>query len=417
MAEPRHDDDAAVAEPRHEFDIYGDDMDAPPPCLKTSTSLTLTWELMVTKAAHAHQCAAWKVIFDKLVAEQRHPWLIVARAWDETVMTLSFSKPTAAIQLRWSLMRLARKLGMNADQTTRLSQTLSVANSGPCQVMVQRLIVKWAAGSGAEFFVPPVSLAHNNAVCMSKALDRSLDIFSLSELRRMASHHVGWIALIYVKDGLFANAKLATMHQEQLLPNMFLFEVTCMIHAVCIPLKYLLAFGNHVSPLFCAGRLLCIPAQVTRLTRAIWRILRREPRYVPAASPAEAEPRTAEAEPRTNFQTFALELTLLREALLTRSAVSSAQPLPPKKTTNWDSIEAAAHELTTMFNGDWLSSQICHQCTPACDCRSTDDTVESATAALCHALLARLPQPLAMSKWTTVQDNVQWWTLGFVQFD
>ena len=31
MAEPRHDDDAAVAEPRHEFDIYGDDMDAPPP--------------------------------------------------------------------------------------------------------------------------------------------------------------------------------------------------------------------------------------------------------------------------------------------------------------------------------------------------------------------------------------------------
>ena len=226
---------------------------------------------------------------------------------------------------------MARKLGMNADQTTRLSQTLSVANSGPCQVMVQRLIVKWAAGSGAEFFVPPVSLAHNNAVCMSKALDRSLDIFSLSELRRMASHHVGWIALIYVKDGLFANAKLATMHQEQLLPNMFLFEVTCMIHAVYIPLKYLLAFGNHVSPLFCAGRLLCIPAQVTRLTRAIWRILRREPRYVPAASPAEAEPRTAEAEPRTNFQTFALELTLLREALLTRSAVSSAQPLPPKK--------------------------------------------------------------------------------------
>ena len=367
-------------------------------------------KVMVTKAALAHQCAAWKLIFDKLVAKQRHPWLIVARAWDETVMTLSFSKPTAAIQLRWSLTRFARKLGMNADQTTRLSQTLSVANSGPCQVMVQRLIVKWAAGSGAEFFVPPVSLARNNAVCMSKALDRSLDIFSLSELRRMASHHVGWIALIYVKDGLFANAKLATMHQEQLLPNMFLFEVTCMIHAVYIPLKYLLAFGNHVSPLFCAGRLLCVPAQVTRLTRAIWRILRRELHYVPATSPAEAEP-------RTHFQTMALELTLLREALLTRSAASSAQPLPPKKPTNWDSIEAAAHELTAMFNGDWLSSQICHRCTIACNCRSRDDAVEKATAALTHALLARLPRPLAMSKWTTVQDNMQWWTLGFVQFD
>ena len=66
-----------------------------------------------------------------------------------------------------------------------------------------------------------------------------------------------------------------------------------------------------------------------------------------------------------------------------------------------------------MFNGDWLSSQTYHQCTPAGDCRSTDDTVESATAALCHALLARLPQPLAMSKWTTVQDNMQWWTLFF----
>ena len=66
VAEPRHNDDdddnndAAVAEPRNEFQIYDDDMDAPPPCLKTSTSLTLTWELMVTKAAHAHQCAAWK---------------------------------------------------------------------------------------------------------------------------------------------------------------------------------------------------------------------------------------------------------------------------------------------------------------------------------------------------------------------
>ena len=49
-------------------------------------------KVMVTKAALAHQCAAWKLIFDKLVAKQRHPWLIVARAWDETVMTLSFSK-------------------------------------------------------------------------------------------------------------------------------------------------------------------------------------------------------------------------------------------------------------------------------------------------------------------------------------
>ena len=232
----------------------------------------------------------------------------------------------------------------------------------------------------------------------------------------MAMNRVQWVGLIYVKDGLAANGKLTAMHQASLPVNGFLMEVTCLIHAMYIPLKFLLAYGSHVSPLFCAGRLLGMPHTIRRLTRRLLVILQREMRFQPIQRDRlEAEPGSqVEAEPRTKFQTMLLEATLFRGSLLTRRAVSPGNVLPAPPPLGWDAVEATARELTTMFNGEWLSSEIRHCCTAACGCRSRDEAAQRAAGALTQALLARVPRALALAKWTTVQDNVQWWTLAFL---
>ena len=369
-------------------------------------------KVVVTSAALAAQSAAWKMTFEPTVGSKkvRPPWVIVQRAWDETVMTLSFSKTTAATLLGWSLARLKRKLGLDTDQVTQLAKTLSVANTGPCQVMVQRLVARWAASpeSVAEFFVPPMVLVKNSAVCISEALCKSLPAFTIDAIRKMARLDVQWVGLIYVRDGLAANGLLLSMHQAALPSNVFLIDVTCVIHGVYIPLKYLLALGNHASSLFCAGRLLCVPEQVRRLTRAILTILQRELRFRKVGPVGTQAKRASEAEPRAHFHRLVLEMTLLRESLLTRSAVSYGRALPPTKPRHWDTVAAAARALTTVFNDDWLSDEIWHTCSATCRCRNRDDAVQKAAAAITQSLLSRLPRTLAMSKWTTVQDNVQW---------
>jgi hypothetical protein len=111
-------------------------------------------KVVVTTAALEAQSAAWERTLGTMMGQgRRHPWKVIERAWDETVMTLSFSKEVAASQLAWSLNRLARKLNLDAAQMSKLSEILSVANSGPCQVMVQRLVARWSSHpeSVAEF--------------------------------------------------------------------------------------------------------------------------------------------------------------------------------------------------------------------------------------------------------------------------
>ena len=202
----------------------------------------LDTKVVVTTAALEAQSAAWERTLGTMMGQgRRRPWMVIERAWDETVMTLSFSKEVAASQLAWSLNRLARKLNLDAAQMSKLSEILSVANSGPCQVMVQRLVARWSSHpeSVAEFFVPPVALSSNSAAAISAALEQSFPMFSLEKIRQMAMSGVHWVGLIYVKDGLAANGKLTAMHQASLPVNVFLMEVTCLIHAMYMPLKLL----------------------------------------------------------------------------------------------------------------------------------------------------------------------------------
>jgi len=146
-------------------------------------------KVAVTTAALEVQSAAWERTLGTILGQRhRHPWMIIERAWDETVMTLSFSKALVASQLAWSLNRLARKLNLDSTQTSKLSEMLSVANCGPCQVMVQRLVVRWASHpeSVAELFVPPVALSSNSAAAISVALEQSFPMLSPERIRQMA---------------------------------------------------------------------------------------------------------------------------------------------------------------------------------------------------------------------------------------
>lgn len=359
-------------------------------------------------AALEAQSQGWKAVLSKLRGK-RCPWLVVERAWDETVMDLSFSCSNAATLLKWSLERVARKVKWKPDAAKKIAEVVAATNCGPCQVMVQRNACRWGMDTSAvgELFVPPMVLERNTATCISEALD-SVPEFSRTQLAGLAETQCCWVALIYVKDGLRANDKVAAEHQASLPPNVFLFSVTCLVHTVYTPCKFVLTYWGHLSPLYSAGSLINMRDALTRLSRAVVVLLQKKLRFVLCDGGGRAPDNTSA------FRQLVLEITLLREPLLTRAAVNVGLPQPPLPPRSWQHLQSVADGLSSMLNGDWMSISPTHFCSPQCGCTSKEEAIQKIAGLLSKALLARPPRKLALSKWSTVQDNVQWWSLGFL---
>ena len=338
-------------------------------------------------------------------------FLIVQHKWDEATHKLAYGPELFETLLQWVHTALCRKYDLDDEVRQLLESTLRCEGHGPLSVFAQRLTVSWGLGSGeiVDIIIPPKVIERKNNTCMLQALDSAFPDLSLAELANLALV-LSYVAVVLVKDGAKANRTLAKrlMARVSALPhNVFVFETDCIIHAVFGALKFVLAFGGHLSPLFSASNLLHLADYHVRLVKSLMFLIFQEIDYTIVAE--WSEPPRPELEALLNRTLCRHHLTNARQCDLF-IGVALAPPSQEPEETN---VQKLRDRALKVFNAPIARQRAGHncvgrQCCPGgryyCACVILDLII--------NLLLRRLPKVLALSKWTSSQENISWWDLA-----
>ena len=339
------------------------------------------------------------------------PYLVVQRKWDETPTKLSFGK-FANVLMTWALERLQRKSNLSPQLREKLAKEIRLKGQGVIKILACKLQAWWGDTEADSFecVLPPTAIQRGTAVNMESAIDQSFPELSNAQLVSLASM-VQWLGIFLVRDGFPANTlmvkRLVAILAQQTCGNALVLDVLCCVHVVFGCLKYILAFGENISPLYCIGNLLHIADYHTRLVHGIFDLLVQELDYRVVASWDNRYQGLCDA---------LLERTLFKNITLKRQRASIfVEGVESKhcKVDNDATLQKQGEECRRLFNGNIMTPVVAHFCLGSSCC--PDGRLGCCLAMLqllVDMLLRKLPPVLAISKWTSMQANVKWWDLA-----
>ena len=147
---------------------------------------------------------------------RQHPWLILARQWDETPSKLAFGQLSKTL-VSWMAQRLARQVQrrrLSPADAEALAKCANRLHAGVVSVLAQRATLRWSPEHREQLIIEPRVVERNTASCLAHALGTAVpERLSWNGLMTLAAY-VGMIVLILQKDLLNKQAVLTETHHQ-----------------------------------------------------------------------------------------------------------------------------------------------------------------------------------------------------------
>ncbi len=364
----------------------------------------LDLKALVFSALSDAQSKGW----DKTASDiaKKGDYLIVEKAWDETPQRVSFSKATHETLVSWGLRSLVARKNLTPQRREQLQRELYSHGVGTVQALVQNVKARWGPSPSDRltFHTPPAILERTSAACILDGMDACLDSFDIAHLKHLASIY-SWLVLCLNADGASSNKLVEKRMRADLEPfGILIFAVVCFIHTLYGCVRLILGYGDHCGPLHCAGHLLVIREYHTRLIIALAEELIEDMGFH-IVTQAELD---AARHDDGGLQAL-LDRTLHRKDQYHNVLGSLLrEELHDERAAQRPAEQSLAARIKRIFTV--LGKQGKHLCLGTDCCPDGRwSCILSAIGLIREFLLEDLPKPLALSKWHSAAENVNWW--------
>lgn len=330
------------------------------------------------------------------VVPKARDWLVIGRKWDETTMVLQWNKIQSRILLKWVLARAGFQ-----QPTPRVSKN----RHGSLQIMVQQARLRWSLTDSEVCVLPPLAVERSNAETLMAAMERASPTLSFSNLCHLLTAPAGpkQALLILTADSASSNERLKNWYQGKAPENLHILAVPCCIHQVHRVIKIVLATSGVLSPLYSLSHLLRFSDVQSKLAAAILCMLGDHLQY-----------ERVRKVPQPAVSSSAIGRIILDHSLLRgiRSAAKSTGSYPQPRKLSPAQLKkiSLADRILGFFNGDWHTSVPQHFCAGCCPHRAA--AIQKAATLILESLLDQVPGHPALSRWTSTQNNIAWWSLA-----